>query len=81
MSGIYSNGVDYSSSVSKALGWTLDICFPSLLTSKKSDKLSWMTIVVHLQKVSMVVVALQLMCIVTANQNALYPLNNTRIGS
>jgi hypothetical protein len=58
----------------KHTGWTLDICFPSLLTSTKSDNLSCMTIVVHIQKVSMVVFALQLMCIVTTNQNALYPL-------
>jgi hypothetical protein len=58
----------------KHTGWTLDICFPSLLTSTKSDNLSHMKIVVHIQKVSMVVVALQLMCIVKTNKNALYPL-------
>ncbi len=58
----------------KHTGWTLDIYFPSLLTSTKSDNLSCMTIVVHIQKVSMVVVALQHMCIVVTNQNDLYPL-------
>ncbi len=58
----------------KHTGWTLDICFLPLLKSTKSDNLSYMTIVVHIQKVSMVVVALQLMCIVMTNQNALYPL-------
>jgi hypothetical protein len=58
----------------KHTGWTLDICFPLLLTSKKSDNLSCMTTVVHIQKVLMVVVALQLMCIVMTNPNALYPL-------
>ncbi len=47
---------------------------PVIAYKTKSDNLSSMTIVVHIQKVLMVVIALQCMCIVMTNQNALYPL-------
>ncbi len=53
--------------------WTLHICSLSLLTSTKLDNLSYTTIVLHIQIVLMVVVALQHMCIVTTNPNAMYP--------
>ncbi len=58
----------------KHTGWTLEICFPSLHASSKSDNLSCMSTVVRIQKVLMVGIALQLMCIVMTNQHALNPL-------
>jgi hypothetical protein len=74
MSGIWSNRVDYSSPVSKAHWMDSGYLLPTIAYKTKSDNLSSMTIVVHIQKVLMVVVALQRMCIVMTNQNALYPL-------
>ncbi len=51
----------------KHTGWKLHICFPSLLTNTKSHILFCMTIVVHIPKMLMVVVTLQLLCIVMTN--------------
>ncbi len=56
----------------KHTGWTLDICFPSLLTKTRSVKLSFMTIVVQIHTMLMGDVALLHMCNVMTNQNAVF---------
>ncbi len=72
MSGIWSNALTILLLLAKHTGWTLDICFPSLLTNTISVKLSFMTIVVQIHRVLMGGVALLHMCIVMTNQNAVF---------
>ena len=53
-------------------GWTLDICFPSLLTNTRSVKISFVTIVVQIHTVSMGDLAMLHMFIVMTNQNTVF---------
>ena len=62
MSGIWSNALTILLLLAKHTGWTLDICFPSLLTNTISVKLSFMTIVVQIHTVLMGDIAL-LQCV------------------
>ena len=58
----------------KLIGWTLHICFPSLLTNTSSVKLSYSTIVVQIHNMSMEVVVLLPMFIVMTKSNAVLQL-------